>query len=110
MPDRAITPEIAALIKGMLARGDDNSNIAAWFLVNQGRISEIATGKRFAEVAAAPVDELPPPPPYASPHELWKVSNALFAARVAVEWTLENIPPKLQLVLNALRDAEGRLK
>jgi hypothetical protein len=29
------------LIKGMLARGDDRSDIAACFLINSGRVAEI---------------------------------------------------------------------
>ena len=34
----------AALIKGMLLRGDRQHDIAAWFGVNGGRVAEIATG------------------------------------------------------------------
>jgi hypothetical protein len=52
------------IVKGMLLRGDRQSDIAALFGINSGRVSEINTGKRFAEVAAAPSGELPPPGPY----------------------------------------------
>jgi hypothetical protein len=49
---RQLFPEQAAIIKGMLLRGDRQSDIAALFGVNPGRIAEIATGQLFAEVTA----------------------------------------------------------
>ena len=58
--------KVASLIKGMLRRGDKQSDIAACFLINGGRISEINTGLRFADITAAPEAELPPPAPYPS--------------------------------------------
>jgi hypothetical protein len=69
--DRSIDEAIASLIKGMLIRGDDQSDIAAFFLVNGGRIAEINNGKRFAEVKSAKHDDLPPPFEH-SPYELWQ--------------------------------------
>jgi hypothetical protein len=60
-----LTTADAALIKGMLARGDRQSDIAAYFRgVNIGRISEIATEQKFSHVSAAPLEDLPPPGPY----------------------------------------------
>lgn len=56
----------AAVVKGMLARGDRQHDIAAWFGVNGGRIGEISTGSKFAEVKPAEPDELPPQGPYLS--------------------------------------------
>lgn len=53
----------AAVVKGMLKRGDRQHDIAAWFGVNGGRIAEIANGRSFREVLAK-LDELPPPGPY----------------------------------------------
>jgi len=62
-----ITPRLsaadAAVVKAMLSRGDRQSDIAAFFKVNAGRISEINTGKRFVTVMAAN-DNVPPPGPY----------------------------------------------
>lgn len=55
----------AAIIKGMLARGDRQHDIAAWFGVNGGRIADISTGKTFSNVAAVH-DNLPPAGPYLS--------------------------------------------
>ncbi len=62
-----ITPRLsaadAAVVKAMLSRGDRQSDIAAFFKVNAGRISEINTGKCFVTVMAAN-DNVPPPGPY----------------------------------------------
>jgi hypothetical protein len=43
----SLTAAHAALVKGMLKRGDRQHDIAAWFGVNGGRIAEIANGDRF---------------------------------------------------------------
>jgi hypothetical protein len=61
---RIPTAEQAALIKGMIARGDMQHDVAAFFGLNSGRISEVNTGKRYPEVAPAPAHMLPPPGPY----------------------------------------------
>ena len=60
----SLTSEDAAIVKGMLKRGDRQHDIAAWFGVNGGRIGEIAAGDRFASVGAASASALPPPGPY----------------------------------------------
>lgn len=49
-----------ATVKGMLARGDKQHAIAAFFAVNGGRVAEIATGKVGANVSPAPAANLPP--------------------------------------------------
>ena len=46
-----LTPAQVVIIKARLANGEYQHRIAADFGLNQGRISEIATGKRFANVA-----------------------------------------------------------
>ncbi|MDJ0627611.1 MAG: hypothetical protein QNJ44_05080 [Rhodobacter sp.] len=56
----------AAIVKGMLARGDRQHDIAAWFGVNGGRIAEISTGAKFADVEPADMADLPPRGPYLS--------------------------------------------
>ncbi|MFQ8430248.1 hypothetical protein [Amaricoccus sp. W119] len=53
----------AAVVKGMLERGDRQHDIAAWFGVNGGRIAEISNGSKFKDVAAKSED-LPPAGPY----------------------------------------------
>lgn len=62
-PTPRLTAADAAIVKGMLARGDRQSDIAAYFKVNGGRISEINTGMRFATIAPSN-DNLPPSGPY----------------------------------------------
>lgn len=60
----SLTDSDAAIVKGMILRGDRQHDIAAWFGVNGGRIAEISAGDRFGPVLPAPMDELPPPGPY----------------------------------------------
>ena len=69
-----------AIVKGMLARGDRQHDIAAWFGVNGGRIAEIATGKSHKSVLAAAEDRLPPPGPYLAGRE---AQAAMFALEEA---------------------------
>jgi hypothetical protein len=58
--------EDAAIVKGMLARGDRQHDIAAWFGVNGGRIGEISTSAKFAKVKPTDLADLPPQGPYLS--------------------------------------------
>lgn len=58
-----LTETDAALVKGMLRRGDRQHDIAAWFGVNGGRIAEIATSDRYGSVPPAKDELLPPPGP-----------------------------------------------
>ena len=74
-----LTSRDAAIVKGMLDRGDRQHDIAAWFGVNGGRIAEIATGSRFPMVMAASVKELPPPGPYLSGREAQKLITRLMS-------------------------------
>lgn len=55
-----------AIIKGMLARGDKQQWIVAWFGgdVNPGRIAEINTGEKFSHIKAVDASLLPPAGPY----------------------------------------------
>lgn len=72
---RSLTEEDAALIKGMLLRGDRHHDIAALFGVNQGRVAEIKDGSRFHKVDAADLDDLPPRGPYLTPKVTWQESR-----------------------------------
>lgn len=56
-----LTPDQAAIIKGLLARGDRQQDIAAFFATNSGRVAEINKGKIFPEVLPAPRHALPSP-------------------------------------------------
>lgn len=74
----------AAIAKGMLARGDRQHDVAAWFGGNGGRIADIATGAKFSWVEAAPGDELPPPGPYLNGRAAHAAVAALAEARAAL--------------------------
>lgn len=63
---RRLDDEDASIVKGMLARGDRQHDIAAWFGVNGGRIAEVATGMKFQDVPQAEARDLPPKGPYLS--------------------------------------------
>ena len=52
----------ASIVLGMVARGDNEHDIAAWFGVNQGRIAEVKNGSH-GSITAAPAAELPPKGP-----------------------------------------------
>jgi len=60
----------AALIKGMIARGDRQSDIGIYFGVNLGRIGEIVLGQKFGDIPPAPLKTLPRPGPYIRGHAL----------------------------------------
>lgn len=59
-----LTADDAAVVKGMIARGDRNQDIAAFFGVNQRAVSYIRSGKNFASIKPHPPVGLPPPGPY----------------------------------------------
>lgn len=54
-----MTTHDAKLAIGMLARGDNQHDVAAWFGENQARIVEASQGK-YGTTEAAPASELPP--------------------------------------------------
>ena len=58
-----LTGQDAAVIKGMLARGDKQHDIAAHFGENPARIAEIKNGEKFTDVRAASAS-LPPQKPH----------------------------------------------
>ena len=74
----------ASIVKGMLARGDRQHDIAAWFGVNGGRIGEIATGRKFRSVVADAGANLPPQGPYPTGRDATVALQALVAAKAAI--------------------------
>jgi hypothetical protein len=53
------------MVKGMIARGDRQHDIASYFGVNPGRINEVANGQgNYPNAQASPESELPPEGPY----------------------------------------------
>lgn len=84
----------AALVKGMLKRGDRQHDIAAWFGVNGGRIAEIATGHTFHWIDPADADDLPPEGPYPSGRMAVEAQRALdeaLNALAAAETSLNSL-------------------
>src|SRR2546423_15660733 len=76
----------ARFIKGMLARGDRQHDIAAYFGVNAGRIAEVATGDcAYPNAEPMPVEELPPPGPYLTKFALQSVIDTVNDAIAAIE-------------------------
>lgn len=80
-----LTAADAAIVKGMLARGDRQHDIAAWFGVNSGRVAEVAKGKIFCYVVPVERDKLPPQGPYPSGKEALFAISALQEAEKAIE-------------------------
>ena len=85
-----LSDEDASVVKGMLDRGDRQHDIAAWFGVNGGRIAEISTGSKFANVATQKYD-LPPPGPYLSGKASQQAKKELAEIRKNTEELLANI-------------------
>ncbi len=57
-----LTNSDASVVLGMVARGDRDHDIAAWFGVNQGRIAEVKDGSH-GSIPVAAADTLPPKGP-----------------------------------------------
>jgi len=90
----ALSKGEVSIVKGMLLRGDRQSDIAAYFGgdVNSGRISEINTGQKHPEVTAASSDQLPPPGPYfISGRSALRAKETLTSLRDLIDQTLEEI-------------------
>lgn len=80
----------AAVVKGMLQRGDRQHDIAAWFGVNGGRIAEISTGDKFGDVAAT-TGELPPRGPYPTVQQTAEVQSKLLELREQIAMVLSEV-------------------
>ena len=86
----------AAIVKGMLARGDRQHDIAAWFGVNGGRIAEIATRRKFRAVAPEEGAILPSPGPYPSGKDAFTALAALRSAKQAIVAAEEMVSAQLR--------------
>ncbi len=80
-----------AVVKGMLKRGDRQSDIAAFFGVNGGRIAEINKGHKWYEVTAAEPYQLPPPGPYLAGRSALHARDTLIALRGLIDDALKSI-------------------
>lgn len=90
----SLNEDDAAIVKGMLDRGDRQHDIAAWFGVNGGRIGEIASGQKFANVAAN-VNDLPQPGPYLSGRNAAGARDMLIEVREVLADYLARIDEQL---------------
>lgn len=74
------------VVKGMLARGDRQHDIASYFGVNPARVNEIASGDNaYPNAQASPEAELPPPGPYLTKFAVQGVIETLNEALAALE-------------------------
>lgn len=74
------------IVKGMLARGDKQHDIASYFGVNGGRIAEVATGKcDYPTAPPAAVEKLPPPGPYVGAKTVFEIKEVLGEAVSLIE-------------------------
>ena len=99
----SLTDTQASIIKGMLAARDADgvrvyrqSDIAAYFCCNPGRISDIMRGRIFRHVRAA-TDGLPPPGPYIV------VNRLSHDAAVLAKNTLDKVVEEIEQVLRRAR-------
>lgn len=82
-----------SIVKGMLARGDKQQDIAAYFGVNGGRISEINTGQceEAIGVPATPNHDLPPAGPIMAGRSALHMRDTLTALRGLIDGALAEI-------------------
>lgn len=74
------------VVKGMLARGDRQHDVASYYGVNGGRIAEIATGEcAYPNAQPAPEADLPPPGPYLTKFAVQSVIETLTEALAALD-------------------------
>jgi len=76
----SLSPEDVSIAKGMLLRGDRQHDIAAWFGVNGGRVAEISTRQKHAEISISR-ENLPPQGPYLSGKDSSYAHSGLFEVR-----------------------------
>lgn len=95
------------VVKGMLARGDRQHDIASYFGVNGGRIAEIATGDNaYPNAQATPEADLPPPGPYMTKFAVQGVIDTLNEAIEALDLAeQENELADVKAAIQIARDA-----
>lgn len=83
-----LTRHDAAIVKGMISRGDRQHDIAAWFGVNGGRIAEISNDHNFSDVDAV-YEDLPPPGPYLTGRRSTEAVQTLQDVKIKLETLLK---------------------
>lgn len=90
-PARNVDKADVPMVKGMLIRGDPQSDIASFFGTNGGRVSEINTGRKHVDIPVATAILLPPPGPYMAARSAIQAKETLIAIRDLIERTLKQI-------------------
>lgn len=90
-----LTEADAAIVKGMLLRGDRQSDIASCFGVNQGEIAKIKNGSKHPRIVASPLSELPAPGPYKPVRDYLAYAGELERVRSLLVGILADIDQRL---------------
>ena len=95
------------IVKGMLARGDRQHDIASYFGVNGGRIGEVSAGTNaYPNAQPTPEAELPPPGPYMTKFAVQGVLDTLNEAIEALDLAeQENELADVKAAIMIARDA-----
>lgn len=97
------------IVKGMLARGDKQHDIASYFGVNGGRVAEVATGKcDYPNAPVAAPEKLPPPGPYVGAKTVFEITQILEEAMDLIR-AAGDISDEAELALEALQEARSKL-
>lgn len=97
------------VVKGMLARGDRQHDIASYFGVNGGRIAEVSTGENaYPNAQPTPEAELPPPGPYMTKFAVQGVIDTLNEAIDALdlagqESEIEDVKAAIAIARNSIQ-------
>jgi len=86
-----LNEEQAAIVKGLLLRGEKQHDIAAFFAVNGGRVAEIAKGYKHAEVKPAARKDLPTPAVVMQGYSSYVALQALRIIELAVQSAIARI-------------------
>jgi hypothetical protein len=95
---RFLSAEDAGIVKGMLARGDRQHDVAGFFGVNAGRIAEISNGAKFRDVQAADPSHLPEPGIFLSLPDRAAIAGAIWDA-AQLRDGLKALARRLELLL-----------
>lgn len=99
----ALNDQDVATVKGMLARGDQQRDVAAYFGIREERIGAVLKGDFGAHVSPAEPDMLPPPGPYLSGRTALRAVDTLISLRSLIDQAMDEIDVYERVVL---RDAE----
>jgi hypothetical protein len=86
-----LSEDQVAIVKGLLARGDKQHDIAAFIGCNGGRVAEIKTGAKHAGVKPVAKRVLPTPAEVASGWAIFAARQALLRARLGIDAALAHL-------------------